>query len=241
MMDNKKNKKVKYIHDEISHNMTTPNIVVPLVMELISPKSVVDIGCGIGTWLRAFKNNGVKEILGLDGQWCNRDLLHKYIESHEFRCVDLEQPIHLEKKYDLVISLEVAEHLSEQAADIFIQSLVNAGNIILFSAAIPGQGGFNHINEQWPQYWADKFKNHGYKSYDIIRKNIWNYTEIERHYKQNIFLVAHNSVKIDYEESEILPLVHPDVFKYINKIVQGKRGISFYCPLLIKSIINKIK
>ena len=236
-----KKNKVKYIHDEILHNMIAPDIVAPIILDIFPTiNSVVDFGCGIGTWLKAFKNCGVKEVLGIDGEWCNRDLLFKYLNEEEFRCVDLEKPIHLNKVYDLVVSLEVAEHLSEQSADTFIQSLVNAGKVILFSAAIPGQQGFNHYNEQWPSYWENKFRQHGYKTYDIIRKKIWNYAEIEQCYKQNIFLVVHSSIKMDYEDSEILSLVHPDIFHRINKIEQGKRGISFYLPLLIKSIINKM-
>jgi len=235
-------KKIKYIHDEYFHNMNASTIVVPIILELFpATESVIDFGCGLGTWLKAFKDNGIKQIYGLDGDWCNNDLLFKYINKNEFKNVDLETPIHLNKIYDLVISLEVAEHISEQFADIFVQSLVDAGKIILFSAAIPGQDGYNHINEQFPSYWVNKFKKHEYKSYDIIRRKIWNNPNIETWYKQNIFLAVHNSIEMNYEESEILPLIHPDILQHINKIMQGKRGIAFYSRLLFMSIINKFK
>jgi SAM-dependent methyltransferase len=245
-----KTKKLKYVHDEVSFNMVTPNIVVPIVLTMLPPvNSVVDFGCGIGRWLKAFKNCGVGEILGLDGEWCNKELLLKHIDKNEFRCVDLEYPIHLDKTYDLVISLEVAEHLSEWAADAFVQSLVDAGKIILFSAAVPGQDGLNHINEQWPSYWENKFQQHGYKCYDLIRRKMQNDSKIQESYKQNMFFVIHRDCRtqfeminnINIEEGQILPWLYPFTSRNISKILQGERGISFYFRLLMKSVINKFK
>ena len=237
-----KKQAVKYIYDESVHNMKAPTVVVPFVLELFPAiHSVVDFGCGLGTWLKAFKDAGVKEILGLDGPWNDKDLLYKFIQENEFKCVDLEKPIQLSKIYDLVISLEVAEHLREEFADTFVQSLVDAGKIILFSAATPGQKGFKHVNEQWPAYWVNKFRQHGYKSYDVIREKIWNYPEVETWYKQNMFLVVHHSIKMNYEETDILPRVHPDTKKMMYKIGRIKRGISLYCRLFFVSILNMTK
>ena len=138
----------KYEHSEAMHNLESPSEIVPIISDLIKPKSVVDFGCGIGTFLHVFKNNNITEVLGLDGKWVNKDLLHKYISPSEFKEVNLEESVSLEKKYDLAISLEVAEHLSEKAAKIFVKNLVNAADKVIFSAAIPNQGGQNHINEQ---------------------------------------------------------------------------------------------
>ncbi len=207
----------RYIHTEELHNMTSPRLIVPLVLNLY-PKiqSVVDFGCGLGTWLRAFKEKGVHEILGLDGEWCDKSLLLKNLTESDFKMVDLESPISLNKTYDLVISLEVAEHLSEKAADTFVQSLVNAGNVILFSAAIPGQGGYNHLNEQFPEYWEEKFLRHGYIFHDIIRDKIWDIAEIEFWYKQNMFIVAHESINFPADTDFKYPVIHPDLLKFKN-------------------------
>jgi 2-polyprenyl-3-methyl-5-hydroxy-6-metoxy-1,4-benzoquinol methylase len=195
--------KVKYIHTEAAHNTHAASIVAPIVNELLhgclppmERRSIVDFGCGLGTWLKVFKEHGAARILGLDGKWVNRELLFKNIAEHEFRYVDLEAPIALGQTFDLAVSLEVAEHVSEHGADAFVQSLCNASRVILFSAAIPGQGGFNHINEQFPSYWMAKFKKHGYVFHDIVRSKIWNNSEIEIHYRQNMFIVAHESVNI---------------------------------------------
>ena len=231
---------IKYIYDESVHNMNAPKIVVPFVLELFPKiKSVVDFGCGLGTWIKAFKDNGIEEILGLDGAWNDPDLLFQYIQENEFKCVNLESPIHLDKVYDLVISLEVAEHLRKEFADTFVKSLVDAGKIILFSAATPGQRGFKHVNEQFPAYWVEKFRQHGYKSYDIIRKQIWDYPLVETWYKQNMFLVVHNSIQMDYEETDIQPLTHPETKKLMYKLRRVKRGLSLYFRLFLKLIIKK--
>jgi SAM-dependent methyltransferase len=230
---------VKYIYDESVHNMNAPSIVVPYILELFPTiHSVVDFGCGTGTWLKAFKNKGIDEVLGLDGTWNDPNLLFQHINENEFQCVDLEKPIGLNKIYDLVVSLEVAEHLRESSADTFVQSLVDAGKIILFSAATPGQRGFKHINEQWPSYWVDKFRQHGYKTYDIVREKIWNYPEVETWYKQNMFLAIHHSIQMDCHEADIQPLVHPDTKKLTYKLRKIKRGISLYSRLLLKSIFK---
>lgn len=206
-----------YVHTTELHNMTSPNIIVPLVLELYPTiKSVVDFGCGLGTWLRAFKEHGAQEILGLDGKWFDRSKLTKNINESEFRIVDLEAPVQLNKTYDLVISLEVAEHLPEKAADTFVKSLVNSGKVILFSAAIPGQGGQNHINEQYPEYWEKKFSQYGYIFHDILRDKIWNNENVDFWYKQNIFIVAHESVPFPADTNFKYPVIHPDLLKIRN-------------------------
>lgn len=227
----------KYIHNENSHNMVSPRIIVPLILKYVSPKSVVDFGCGLGTWVRAFKENGCPEILGLDGEWCNNDLLFKNITPQEFRCVNLENPITLDKTYDLVISLEVAEHLSQRNADIFVKSLVDAGKIILFSAAIPKQGGINHINEQWPEFWKSRFSQYGYSFHDIIRPQIWNNKDIEWWYKQNIFIVAHKDAEfLQLPENlsfQNMDIIHPDLFlSKLKAISSGNFGLLFYLACL---------
>src|SRR5687768_14165313 len=154
--------KNKYTHSEEVHNLSAPQEIVPQLVKLFNPKSVVDIGCGLGTFLHCFKLEGVKDVLGIDGPWVNKELLKKYLNENEFLERDLEKEILLEKKYDLVLSLEVAEHLAPESADIFIQSLISSGRIIIFSAAIPRQGGQNHVNEQWLPFWEDKFMRYGY-------------------------------------------------------------------------------
>src|SRR5439155_5342753 len=80
-------------------------VVVPLVMDLLQPKSVADIGCGVGTWLAVFQAYGVEEILGVDGAYVDPKALH--IPASSFRPHDLTQPRRLNRSFDLAMSLEV--------------------------------------------------------------------------------------------------------------------------------------
>lgn len=163
-------------------------VVVPLVMALVGPASIVDVGCGVGTWLSVFHQHGVQEFLGLDGHYVDRTML-QIPESH-FQPYDLKQPLQLDQTFDLAMSLEVAEHLPETCAETFVESLTRLAPIVLFSAAIPHQGGTHHVNEQWPEYWAAIFEKRGYQVIDGLRSHIWNNQNVDWCYAQNILLYA---------------------------------------------------
>src|SRR6267142_2976236 len=127
-------------------------VIAPLVLELLHPRSIVDIGCGDGNWLAVFCKLGVQDVLGIDGDYVERNLLQ--IPQNSFRSIDLSQPFNLGRTFDLAISLEGAEHLPAACAESFVKSLTRLAPFVLFSAAIPSQGGENHLNEQWPDVWA---------------------------------------------------------------------------------------
>ena len=162
--------------------------ILPLLFDHVAPKSVVDIGCGIGTWLAVARKLGVKEIRGVEGPWLDKSLLR--IEPDLITLMDLEAPFDLGRKFDLAICLEVAEHLSPDAANLFVDSLTRHADLILFSAAIPFQGGHGHINEQWPSYWKSKFHQHNFVVIDFIRAKIWSDRSVVRWLRQNILLYS---------------------------------------------------
>src|SRR5262249_35913095 len=126
--------------------------VVPLVLELIRPRSVIDVGCGTGSWLAVFQEAGVGEVLGVDGRWAERKMLE--VPEGRVLVFNRKNPLRLRRRSDLVLSLEVAQHLPERCAATFVDSLTRLGPVVLFSAAIPFQGGHGHVNEQWPEYWV---------------------------------------------------------------------------------------
>jgi predicted O-linked N-acetylglucosamine transferase (SPINDLY family)/SAM-dependent methyltransferase len=164
-------------------------VVLPMVLELLHPnvpQSVVDVGCGVGTWLAIFHELGVQEYLGFDGDYVDQNQLQ--IPPKRFKAWDLKQPLPTEQKFDIAMSLEVAEHLPEACAANFVRSLVQLAPVVLFSAAIPLQGGVDHINEQWPQYWVSLFKDQGYVVVDCLRQAIWHHPDVEPWYAQNLLL-----------------------------------------------------
>lgn len=162
--------------------------ILPLLLEHIEITSVLDVGCGQGAWLSVFKSLNVKEITGLDGAYVDRE--HLLIPESSFKASDLSQGFDLKRRYDLVQSLEVAEHLPATSAAGFIHALVKHGDLILFSAAAKGQGGDYHVNEQDYEYWRAHFARHGYLAIDFIRPLVLNDTRIEPWYRYNLFLYA---------------------------------------------------
>lgn len=190
--------------------------VIPLVLELVQPKSVIEVGCGAGYWLSVFRESGIEDIVGVDGHWVDRKMLE--VPQESFLSFDLTKPFRMDREFDLVVSLEVAEHLPEACAEIFVNSLIGLGPVILFSAAIPRQGGTNHVNEQWPEYWVRYFQEHKYQAIDCIRKNIWENKNVEWWYAQNILMFVKSDrletyplLKREFESTTISPLsvVHP--------------------------------
>ena len=174
-------------------------------------KTAVDFGCGTGTFLKFLKDNGVI-VTGIDREYNEKRIVG--ITEKEFIQDDLTKPIHLNKKYDLSISLEVAEHLPESSAEIFITSLCEASNVVLFSAAVKGQGGVGHINEQFLSYWQKIFLKKGYFLLDIIRPEIWNDEKIPPYYCQNVVIFVHGDIYKNLPESiktenKIVDMIHP--------------------------------
>jgi len=174
-------------YDDIDRgSFRSAEIVVPMVCELIRPRSVVDVGCGRGLWLRAFRQQGVESILGLDGDYVSREKLA--IPAECFRSVNLAKPFAVEQRFDLAISLEVAEHLPPRGAAQFVSDVTRLAPFVLFSAAIPAQGGTHHINEEMPWYWERLFEARGFLRLDPIQRNIRDDRRVEWWYRQNLYL-----------------------------------------------------
>lgn len=201
----------------LQNSINSAKEVVPLFLSYYKPKSVLDIGCGLGTWLKIFEENQC-EIFGIDGDYVQtEDLL---IDSDKFKYLDLNFKFNLNKKFDLVTSLEVAEHILPENAKGFVDSICSHGDIVLFSAAIPGQEGTLHYNERNNNYWIDLFAQNGCICVDFLRHEIWNNEKISWWYRQNILIFVketekHNfSLITDKITYNLNTYVHPELFKY---------------------------
>jgi hypothetical protein len=146
------------------NSIDTAKVVVPLLIDWYRPTSVLDLGCNIGAWLSVFRDNGVLDVIGIDGDNMLDSLV---IPKNNFCSFDLTKPIQTYKPFDMVLCLEVAEHLEEQYADTLIDTAILHSDLIIWSAATKGQGGYNHVNEQPVEYWIEKFKQKGYKARDL--------------------------------------------------------------------------
>lgn len=191
-------------HHNTSYSAET---ICAIVKELVEPKSIVDIGCGVGTWLKTFEHAGVENLMGIEGKWVDKDVV--VIDQKDFVQTDLEEEFSSDRSFDLAISLEVAEHISPASADKFVKSIVGLAPVVLFSAAIPLQGGKHHVNEQWPDYWQEKFAAHGYHIIDCIRPRIWADPKIEMWYAQNSFIYVKKEVLDQYPKLKALYVENP--------------------------------
>lgn len=209
----------EFYHAQEPDSRRSAEVIVPILLELFGLKSVVDVGCGTGAWLSVFQELGIEDILGIDGEWIDRRALR--IPPEKFRAIDLSRSFKLSRKFDLAMSLEVAEHLPASSAETFVDTLVSLSPVVLFSAAIPGQGGTHHVNEQWPGYWARLFESRGYLAIDCIRRRVWDNAHVQWYYAQNaLVFVAEPHLKRsallmgERERTHLsqLALVHPARF-----------------------------
>lgn len=206
-------------------SLPSARVVVPKVLGWTAPKpieSVVDFGCGSGMWLRAWRENGIEDYLGLDGEWVDRSWVD--LPEDRFQQVNFDQPIVLERRFDLAVSLEVAEHVAPESATAFVASICQASSLVLFSAAIPHQEGEHHVNLQWPGYWQELFRAHGFLAIDCLRSWLWHHPEVHWWYAQNAVLYVHEERLPDYPDLQALhgecdgplrSLVHPELFEFV--------------------------
>jgi glycosyltransferase involved in cell wall biosynthesis/SAM-dependent methyltransferase len=198
--------------------------VLAAVFERLMPATVVDVGCGEGSWLRAAAELGAKEVLGIDGDYVDRKKL--LIDPSAFipgnlvknRLADIMQR-RQGSNFDLLMCLEVAEHLPYKRSETFVEDLVGVSDTILFSAAIPFQYGTNHINEQWPEFWALLFRAQGYVCYDWLRQRFWTDPDVDWWYAQNLLMFVKQGSPIEAllpggtrGSGQSLALVHPETF-----------------------------
>lgn len=220
---------IKSIYDENFYrigrdiNYRSAKIILTMLFNHYKPNSVIDIGCGIGAWLRAAMELGVKNIVGIDGNEVREDFL--FVPRKYIKIADLETHKNINNdKYDLAISVEVAEHLDNSCSNNFIETLTSYSNVVLFSAAIPYQGGEHHINCQPPQFWVDIFGKYGFLSFDFRNDlmNLWE--EINPCYSQNMLLFVNKN--------------YIDSLGFNNLILTNNRPIFYYHPAYVNAIVE---
>jgi 2-polyprenyl-3-methyl-5-hydroxy-6-metoxy-1,4-benzoquinol methylase len=220
--------------------------VIPIIQSFIPINSVCDVGCGVGTWLRAFREAGVQDVFGIDGNYVDKRFLE--ISETAFYEADLRQPLGLNRTFDLAISLEVAEHLPESRSAGLVGDLTRLAPAVLFSAAIPRQGGTDHINEQWQSYWAAIFEQHNFVTCDVLRPLIWNNANIARWYRQNMLLFCRSDFlpkapRLTPRQEGGLPLsvVHPQQYVEIWDEVNVPRSWQLLSRALQRAVQRRVE
>lgn len=192
-------------YDEISEEaITSAKIVLDILG--ITDQRVIDVGCGVGQW-----NNGNPNYYGVDYRIPKDKLVipeERYIEC------DLEKDV-VEGRYDYALCLEVAEHISEGRADALVKMLCSLADTVVFSAAIPYQGGNGHINEQWQSYWEYKFRMNGFNGQTWIRKQLRYNKDVEMWYRQNT-VVYSSGFEYEGVDDYVLPEYYEQIVKHLK-------------------------
>lgn len=205
--------KIDYDHAQNLHTADGARAGFKYIRRFIDPKSLLDVGAGTGSWLKAAIDVGITDVQGVDGVRVDQRQLD--VDPSVILERNLEKPFDLGRVFDVALCLEVAEHLSSEAAPPLVACLCKHAPVVFFSGAIPRQNGQNHINCQWPDYWQSIFNANGFVCDDAIRLAMWNDSAVEPWYRQNIF----RAVKADDQaghEPRLLPLVHPEMIRFLE-------------------------
>ena len=217
------------------YNRRAAERVVPWLIERYAPQTVIDVGCGTGSWAAVFLENGCA-VIGMDREDVPDGLLE--IPRERFRVVDFEQQLEPEAHFDLALCLEVAEHLTAPGGERLVRYLTRVADVVLFSAAVPGQGGQHHLTERWPCYWQDRFSANQYVCEDEIRWVYWDDDQIEWWYRQNMFVARPGT-----GPSRALPaVIHPALFEAArNDIYQGRIGLRAGVMVFVRSLAAAVR
>lgn len=135
-------------------------VVAKCLTAQFAPSTVVDVGCGTGAYVQEMERLGARAH-GYEGS--SHAIASAVVSPDRIEIQDLREPLVDPRSHDLVVCLEVAEHLPAESADQLVDSLVTLGDRVVFSAAAPGQGGRDHVNEKPSQYWIALFEQHGFE------------------------------------------------------------------------------
>lgn len=204
------------------------SVIVPIILDAYPDiKSVIDIGCGNGSFLRSFASSGIEDFLGIDGEWASHTL--DTVTQTRFVACDLRSDWpSLDRRFDLAVCLEVAEHLPTERSVGLVRLCTAASDLVVFSAAIPFQGGVDHVNEQWQSHWISLFRSEGYGVQDSIRPKIWESILVEPWYCQNLLIFGKGT-----DDSIIYTdIVHPRLFEFYRQQAPGRIGPRLFRLLL---------
>jgi SAM-dependent methyltransferase len=241
---------IDYDHSRNLHTLVGAGAALGTILQHAKPASLLDVGCGSGTWLKAAQDLGISDVFGIDGiDTSGREFL---VSQTHFKEVNLEQCWNLGRRFEVVLCLEVAEHLEPEVSNALIRCLVTHGDRIYFGAACPGQEGQHHVNCQWPAYWQALFNEAGFRCEDSVRWALWEDKRIEPWYRQNMFLAIRDEQTAG-KESRIPGVIHPSMFdnnaipsrsvyrrQVLEQVEGGSEPIPWYLALPMKAARGKI-
>ncbi len=248
----------EFYNEQKYRSLRAAGIILPYLFQFYKPNSVVDIGCGSGSWLRASKDLGVETIHGVDINEVDEQTLfvpRDVIDIFDFSNLTFQDEFVSRQKYDLAISLEVAEHLEPQNAVSFVKYITSFSDVVLFSAAHPFQGGVHHVNCQPAKYWASLFNEEGYICVDIMRRQLMFEPQLADcfWYGQNSFLYVHKSksvllnalqdyitdAPVSYYHQEVVDVIVNQMNEMSNRLTKMENSLWYRIQRKLKKIFRR--
>lgn len=234
---------INYKHSSNTHSVEGPRSVFTQVLQGHLPSSVLDIGCGTGTWVRAALDAGVSDVIGVDGVQIPPEQL---LFPHErFLVRDLTAPLDLGRRFDAAICLEVGEHLERAYANTLVRTLTTHSDCVVFSAAAPGQNGQHHVNCEAIGEWQKRFNDAGFVCDDEVRWRLWDVAALEPWYRQNMF-VARKCPEQASREPRLKSVIHPAMLRYftvpvVSDIEHGSMSAKWYFHATTRAFAAKVR
>lgn len=235
----------KYYLRHRSLTLSSAKKIVKLLPDYFDPKYILDIGCGYGEWMLAFKDQYPScKLTGIDGHWIKSDEL--ICKDSDFFAADLNAGLPLEiynKNYDLISCLETITDLSEKKGKQLIYQLCKITNLCLFSSGTPIQTHGPHKNRQWQSYWHNLFEKNGFKVLDFIRPATWNDPNVGPWYSQNCFLFAKKSwleenskwKNLSLNQQHPINVVHPKILPALIENMKLKKWLKIFPKVIINT------
>lgn len=202
--------------------------IAETIIKEYQPKRIIDFGCGTGDLAKAFASRGVT-VEAIDG-YSTPDF--SGYSNLRFTKVDLNNITatqtflnQLETKFDLAISIEVAEHLNPDVSSSFIEWMTSMADVIVFSAAVPSQDGDGHINCRSRSDWYQFIKQHNFVIADTLRQYFTSNSRLGLWHKLNI---------VDYvqKDTAFAKRINPD--ELVERLITAETFAASQCFHYVK-------
>jgi SAM-dependent methyltransferase len=191
------------------------SLMLQMVRRLYHFESVLDVGAGSGTWLEEARKCGATRLSGIEALWY-RSL--PVASNIDYQYCDLNGDFPVPKvRFDLVLCLEVAEHLLPQSSQSLVAGLCSSGSVIVFGAGLERQYGNAHSNCRRQEFWISLFLEKGFRCFDLFRPKLWYSGSVSPWYRQNTLVFADPSASAHFQSAPaptMLNVYHPQLLFY---------------------------
>jgi hypothetical protein len=198
------------------------------IIKEYQPKQIIDFGCGTGALAKAFACLGV-QVQAIDGYSEPDFSTHDNIRFTKLDLNDIDA-VHeflkqFDAKFDLAISIEVAEHLNPAVSSSFIEWMTSVADVIVFSAAVPSQDGDGHINCRSRSDWYQFIKKYDFTIADTLRQHFISNPNLGLWHKFNV---------VDYVQKDTAFAKRINLFELTERLIAAETFAASQCFHYVK-------